>query len=65
MFDPDRLLVNQNLFHNQTQDLLSFSDIQSFRCPAKPFQEAFHGPGKPEKSALINGRGLQTLQFRM
>ena len=65
VFDPDCLPVNQNLFHNQTQDLLSFTDIQGFPCATKPFKEAFHRSSEPEKGALVNGRSLQALQFCM
>ena len=65
MFDPDCLPVNQNLFHNQTQDLLSFFDIKGFRCAAKPLKEAFHCFSEAEKSALVNGRSLQALQLCM
>ncbi len=65
VFDPDCLPVNQNLFHNQTQDLLSFFDIKGFRCAAKPFKEAFHCFSDAEKSALVNGCSLQALQLCM
>ncbi|MHC1729801.1 MAG: reverse transcriptase domain-containing protein [Syntrophobacteraceae bacterium] len=65
VFDPDCLPVNQNLFHNQTQDLLSFFNIKSFRCAAKPFKEAFHCFSDAEKSALVNGCSLQALQLCM
>ena len=65
VFDPDCLPVNQNLFHNQTQDLLSFFDVKGFRCAAKPFKEAFHCFSDAEKSALVNGCSLKGLQLCM
>jgi hypothetical protein len=65
VFDPDCLPVNQNLFHDQTQDLLSFFDIKGLRRATQPFKEAFHCFSEAEKSALVNDRSLQTLQLCM
>jgi len=61
MTNRDALSANQNFFHQQSQDLLTFSDVQRFGAHAKVASKRGEGLCKLQVLGLVDRGHLQRL----
>ena len=64
MLDLDRFHTDLNLFHDQAEYLLSFSNTQRVRYGAQASQETINLVSQPEEDLFFGRSSFQTFQLR-